>query len=235
MQQPCAACAPSGVQVGCPELASLGRPATGLTCHLLRSSTKMAGGRFSVYSSPQSSCTERCLLGRVQLGSRDLHRGLAQESLEASCLTHCLSARQEKPDTSTPACMGSKHATPLEARLNLEACALCPATIDPAQEPLIFFLRGHLAASLQARCLKADLPLPDPTPGLGLGFCWLALAIGIRAFPGLVRHCAPLRGLLQWSSLQGLSTMVSFKSQALGLPCHLATAALPTAWLNIAP
>lgn len=52
---------PSGVHSGWPRLVSGGRPVTGFTFQRLRSSTNRAGARLPVFSSPQSSCTNRML------------------------------------------------------------------------------------------------------------------------------------------------------------------------------
>jgi hypothetical protein len=52
-----AAGTPAGDQAGCPTLVSGGVPARRCTCQLRRSSTKIPGSRFPVYSSPQSSCS----------------------------------------------------------------------------------------------------------------------------------------------------------------------------------
>ena len=53
--------APEGAQTGWPALQSGGVPARRCTRQARRSSTKMAGARFPVYSSPQSSCCTQSL------------------------------------------------------------------------------------------------------------------------------------------------------------------------------
>ena len=130
-----------------------------------------------------------------------------------------------------PQCYSSKAALPLKAGLSIEACTQGP-DMNPAQKKRLPVLRGNPAASLQVRCLKADLPLPTPRHTTTLqvshlkatchSWAWPLPARSCHWHPRCLWTCWALRPTQGSSLMQQPTGGQQFKSQQLSLLSHLA-------------